>query len=144
MFGRDLDDAERWVADWSASISERAERAQRLAARVAGLAGSAESAGGLVEARVDSGGVLVALHLDDRLTGWPAARIEREIMIALRRAQATLTGRVAEAVAETVGADTETGRAVLDGYDRRFPAPPPDDHPGGWPDGGTPGLRRDR
>ncbi|MGW1057380.1 hypothetical protein [Micromonospora rubida] len=31
MFGRDLDDAERWVADWSASISERAERAQRLA-----------------------------------------------------------------------------------------------------------------
>ncbi|WP_433347862.1 YbaB/EbfC family nucleoid-associated protein [Micromonospora sp. CA-111912] len=130
MFGRDLDDAERWVADWSASISERAERAQRLAARVAGLTGSAGAAGGLVEARVDSSGGLVALHLDDRLTGWPAARLEREIMTALRRAQAALTGRVAEAVADTVGADTETGRAVLDGYDRRFPAPPPDDPPG--------------
>jgi hypothetical protein len=136
VFGRDLDDAERWLADWSASISERAERAQRLADRVAGLSGSAEAAGGLVEARVDSTGALVGLHLDDRLTGWPAARVEREIMTAVRRAQAVLTGRVAEAVADTVGADTETGRAVLDGYDRRFPTAPPD------ADG--PGFRRER
>ncbi|MFF5069904.1 YbaB/EbfC family nucleoid-associated protein [Micromonospora olivasterospora] len=131
VLGRDLDDAERWVADWSASISERAERARRLAERVAELIGSAEAAGGLVEVRVDSGGALVALHLDDRLTGWPAARVEREIMTALRRAQAGLTDRVAAAVADTVGADSETGRAVLDGYDRRFPAP----------DDGSPGAR---
>lgn len=135
MFGRDLDDAERWVADWSASISERAERAQRLAQRVAGLTATGEAAGGLVEVRVDSVGALVALHLDDRLTGWPAARIEQEIMIALRRAQANLTDRVAAAVAETVGADTETGRAVLDGYDRRFPRAPDD---------GSLDARRDR
>lgn len=135
MFGRDLDDAERWVADWSASISERAERAQRLAQRVAGLTATAEAAGGLVEVRVDSVGALVALHLDDRLTGWPAAGIEREIMIALRRAQANLTDRVAAAVAETVGADTETGRAVLDRYDRRFLRAPDD---------GSLDARRDR
>lgn len=126
MFGRDLDEAEAWVADWSASISERAERAQRLAARVAALTGTASGGQGMIEVRVDSSGALTALHLDDRITGWPAARVEREIMATLRRAQATLAGQVAEAVAATVGVDTETGRAVLSGYDQRFPAVPPE------------------
>ncbi|WBB82214.1 YbaB/EbfC family nucleoid-associated protein [Micromonospora sp. WMMD882] len=126
MFGRDLDDAEAWVADWSAAVSARAEQARQLAARVADLTGAATGGHGLIEVRVDSTGALIALRLDDRVTGWPAARIEHEIMATLRRAQATLTGRVTEIVASTVGVDTETGRAVLTGYERRFPAVPGD------------------
>jgi DNA-binding protein YbaB len=121
VFGRDLNEAERWVADWSAAVSERAEQAQRLAARVADSTATAEGAGGLIEVRVDSSGALTALHLDDRVTGWPAARIERVIMNTLRQAQNALFDQIATAVADTVGADTETGRAVLDGYERRFP-----------------------
>ncbi|MGC5018537.1 YbaB/EbfC family nucleoid-associated protein [Micromonospora sp. DT47] len=122
MWGRELDEAERWVADWSASVSERAEQAQRLAARVAGVTGAAADASGLIEVRVDSSGALTALHLDDRVTGWPAARIERMIMTTLRQAQTALFEQIAATVADTVGADSETGRAVLGGYERRFPA----------------------
>jgi hypothetical protein len=40
----------------------------------------------------------------------------------MRRAQAGLADRVAEAVDETVGADTDTGKAVLDSFSQRFPA----------------------
>ncbi|WP_442933298.1 YbaB/EbfC family nucleoid-associated protein [Micromonospora psammae] len=132
MFGRDLGDAEQWVAEWSASISERAERTQRLASRVAGTSAMASSPDGLVEVRVDSGGALSGLHLDNRITGWPASRVEALIIRTMRQAQAKLVAEVAAAVAETVGADTETGRAVLEGYSGRFGVEPD----GPDPDGG--------
>lgn len=131
MLGRDLNEAEQWVADWSAAVSERAEQAQRLAARVAGTTATADGAGGLIEVRVDSSGALTALHLDDRVTGWPAARIERMIMSTLRQAQTALFNQISAAVADTVGADTETGRAVLDGYERRFPVATENDNSDG-------------
>jgi hypothetical protein len=43
-------------------------------------------------------------------------------MSVIRRAQAVLAGRVAEQVRETVGEDTETGRAVLHSFGSRFSA----------------------
>jgi hypothetical protein len=49
--------------------------------------------------------------------------IGREIMAAIRSAQANLAGTVAAAVEETVGSDTETGRAVVDSFATRFPQP---------------------
>jgi hypothetical protein len=52
------------------------------------------------------------------------AELAAEILRVMRRAQAGLTDRVAEAVDETVGADTETGKAVLDSFAQRFPAEP--------------------
>ena len=39
----------------------------------------------------------------------------------IRHAQADLSRRVAEQVRDTVGADTETGRAVIHSFDTRFP-----------------------
>ena len=125
-FGRDLDDAEAWLASWSAGVSERAAQAQRMADQVASLTAAATGGDDLIEVRVGSSGTITALHLDDRLTGRPAAWLQREILVAMRRAQAALADRVAAVVAETVGADSETGRAVVDGYAQRFPAPPPD------------------
>lgn len=42
-------------------------------------------------------------------------------MSVIRRAQAALSGRVAEEVEATVGADSETGRAVVNSFETRFP-----------------------
>jgi hypothetical protein len=47
----------------------------------------------------------------------------------MRRAQAALAESVAAAVDETVGAGTETGKAVLDSFTQRFP-PEPEPKPG--------------
>jgi hypothetical protein len=44
-------------------------------------------------------------------------------MSLLARAQADLSAKVAEQVEDTVGADSETGRAVIHSYDERFPVP---------------------
>jgi 16S rRNA C1402 (ribose-2'-O) methylase RsmI len=43
-------------------------------------------------------------------------------MTVMRRAEAAMSGRVAEEVQAIVGEDTETGRAVLHSFDTRFPA----------------------
>lgn len=95
------------------------ERAAVLADRVASLTSSAEGADGRVRATVASSGMLIGLELPKE------PELAEEIMRTMRRAQSGLTDRVAEAVAETVGADTRTGRAVLESFAQRFPIEPP-------------------
>ncbi|MCW2900592.1 MAG: hypothetical protein JWO67_2857, partial [Streptosporangiaceae bacterium] len=58
---------------------------------------------------------------------WPGEEIAAQVMAVMRRAQGSLAARVAEIAGETVGADSETGRAVVDGLARRFPVLPDDD-----------------
>jgi hypothetical protein len=110
---------------WSTQVSGRTEAAAALADRVASLTASASGAEGAVRATVASSGLLTTLELDDdvALTGTPLAT---EIMRVMRRAQAGLADRVAVAVEETVGAESETGRAVLESFTHRFPADPRD------------------
>jgi DNA-binding protein YbaB len=127
MIGGNLDDAEQWVASWSAGVSDRAARAQRMAAAVAALRAIGSAADGLIEVRVDGSGAVVGIRLDDQLAGRPMREIERGLLAAMRSAQATLTTKVAQVVAQTVGADTDTGRAVVDSFERRFPASGPED-----------------
>jgi DNA-binding protein YbaB len=119
--GTGPDDAERWVDAWQAAASERALAAQELASRVSALAVTAVGREGAVEVTVGGSGVVTDLRLDDLVLKWPAREIAAQIMSTMRVAQASLTEKVAEIAAATVGADTETGRAVVDGFARRYP-----------------------
>ena len=122
MLGRDLDDAEEWVRSWSSQVSGRAEAAAALADRVAGLTASATGADGTVTVTVASSGNMTGLALADNVQRLDGAELAAQILTVMRRAQAGLSERVARAVDETVGADTETGRAVLESFAQRFPA----------------------
>ena len=124
MLGHNLDDAEEWVRSWSSQVSGRAEAAAALADRVAGLTASATDDDGAIRVTVASSGNVTGLKLDDRVQRLPGEELATEMLPTMRRAQAGLADRVAEAVDETVGADTETGRAVLDSFAQRFPAEP--------------------
>jgi hypothetical protein len=124
VLGRDLDDTEERVRSWSSQVSGRAEAAAALADRVAGLTASATGDGGAIRVTVASSGNVTGLALEDRVQRLPGQDLATEIMRTMRRAQAGLSERVAEAVDETVGADTETGRAVLESFAQRFPAEP--------------------
>jgi hypothetical protein len=124
VLGRNLDDAEEWVRSWSAQVSGRAEAAAALADRVAGLSSSATGDDGNIRVTVASSGNVTGLQLADRVQRLSGEELSAEILRVMRRAQAGLSERVAAAVDETVGADTETGRAVLDSFAQRFPAEP--------------------
>jgi hypothetical protein len=124
VLGRDLDDADDWVRSWSAQVSGRAEAAAALADRVARISSTASGPDGTIRVTVGSSGTMTGLELDDRVRRMSGAELSEEILKVMRRAQAGLAGKVAEAVDDTVGADTETGRAVLDSFARRFPEEP--------------------
>ncbi|GII22246.1 YbaB/EbfC family nucleoid-associated protein [Planosporangium mesophilum] len=116
------DDADAWVDSWAAGISAHARAAQELSERVSMLSVSASGRDGAVRVTVAGSGVMTDLTLDDRVLRWSADEIAAQVMSVMRRAQGSLAARVAEVADETVGADSETGRAVVDGFARRFPA----------------------
>jgi hypothetical protein len=118
--GRDFEAAERMIDDWQAGIEARAVRARELSARLARLSARARSDDRLVTVTVGASGDLVGLELDERTRQRPAAETARTILRTLRAAQARLIEAVADATAETVGADSATGRAVLASYAGRL------------------------
>ena len=124
MLGRNLDDAGDWVRSWSARVPGGAEGAAALADRVAVLTSSATGEDGAISVTVAGSGNVTALELQDGVQRLSGSELSAGILRVMRRAQAGLSQRVAEAVDETVGADTEIGRAVLDSFAQRFPAEP--------------------
>jgi hypothetical protein len=124
VLGRNLEASADAMRSWSAQVSGRSEAAAALADRVASLTASASGADGAIRATVASSGILTGLGLDERVP-LSGAALAAEIIRVMRRAQAALAERVAEAVDETVGGDSETGKAVLESFAQRFPAEPP-------------------
>jgi DNA-binding protein YbaB len=109
LFAQDPDAAQDRVADWAASVSERAERAKELADRVAALSVSASGSDGAVVVTVAGSGLVTDIRLDDRVLRWSGSRISQEILAVMRRAQARLASQVAAAAEQTVGLDSQTG-----------------------------------
>jgi hypothetical protein len=125
----DLDGARRWVDDWQSSIEDRAARARELTGRLSGLSATARDRDGLVEVTVAQSGVVTGLRLDERVREAPAEQLARVIMAVLAGAQSMLVERVREATAETLGADSESGRAVVASYADRLRDLPRDGGP---------------
>lgn len=126
---RDIDEAEEWLESWVAGVDANAARAVELSRRVAGLTGEARSRDGSLAVAVGSTGQLERLDIRDHPGQLTGPELSREIMSLVARAQAQLSARVADQVRQTVGEDTETGRAVIHSFAERFPEPP-----GGEPD----------
>jgi DNA-binding protein YbaB len=114
--GRDLDEAERMVDDWQAGFEERAVQARALSARLGSLTATAESEDELVKVTVGASGTMSDLTLEEGIRDRPAAETARAILATLRAAQTSLTKAATQATAETVGADSETGKAVIASY----------------------------
>ena len=116
--GRDLDEAERLVGEWQAGIEERASHARALAQRLSAITATAGSDGGLVSVTIDSSGHLTDLVLREGIRDQPAAATARAILATVRSARESLTAAVRTITNETVGAESETGRAVITAYQR--------------------------
>ncbi|MET3421466.1 DNA-binding protein YbaB [Actinoplanes tereljensis] len=114
--GISWDDADRTIDDWQAGFERRAAQARELAGRMEAITATACSRDRLVEVTVGRSGELTDLRLDEEIRQQPAARTAREILATIATARVALAGKVREAVEDTIGAESETGRAVLKGY----------------------------
>jgi hypothetical protein len=116
--GENLDAAERRIDEWEAGLSERAAAARELAERLSALSVSAKSPDELVAVTVSSSG-LTGLDLAEGIRQRPAKETAEAIIATLRAAQNELTKAAAAVTEETVGAESETGRAVIAAYQAR-------------------------
>src|SRR4051794_41209173 len=98
----DIDAAEEWLDSWVGQVNAQAQRSVELSRRVAALTGSAQGRDGAIRVTVGSVGQVERLELDDRVRELSGPRLAHEIMSVMRRAQAVLSGQVAEQVRETV------------------------------------------
>jgi DNA-binding protein YbaB len=101
-------------------MAQRAEKARELARRTAEISVTARSRDGLVEVTVGPEGQIVHLHLDERIRQQSAATTAQKILDTLVAAKADLIQRYHEATAETVGPDSETGRALMSSLRKRL------------------------
>jgi hypothetical protein len=115
------DAAQAWIDNWSTSLTEQAARAKEMSRQVAELSVSAGSSDGAIEVTVGGSGVVTDLRLGELVRKRPADEIAADILTVMRRAQATLGAAVAEIAGQTVGADSQIARAVVAGYEERYP-----------------------
>jgi DNA-binding protein YbaB len=116
----ELDSAERLIDEWQSTIEDRATKARALSQRLGALTATARSNDGLVEATVASSGVLMGLHLDERVRRQPAAWIAKQVLAVTQQALDQLAAQAAEATQETVGEDSPEGRAIVASYTTRL------------------------
>lgn len=105
---------------WLAGFEQRAEQARALSTRLATLTVTARSRDGLVEAVVNSSGVVCGLRLEEGIRQQAATRTAEQILAVLTAARSRLGQQVAAVVADTVGADSPTGQAVIASYRKQL------------------------
>ena len=127
---RDVDAAEDWLDSWVAGVDARAEAAAQLARQVAAVTAVARNDDETITVTVGANGQVEGLELDDRVQRLSGRDLSGQILAVMRAAQRKVTERVAVEVQATVGDDSETGRAVIDAFERRFPEPEPEERNG--------------
>jgi DNA-binding protein YbaB len=115
-------DAEQWLDGWERSAAQQAEKARALADQVTGIEVSASTQDGAVQVTVGASGALVDLRLGEQIRKYPPGELAAEILAVMRRAQAQLAAQVSDIAARTLGAEDPAAKAVVDGFEQRFPA----------------------
>lgn len=133
--------AETWVRSWTAAASERAAAAQSLSDQVSKLTVAASNRQRTVTVTVNGSGSMVDLQLSVGAEAASMDELARTILRTMRSAQASLGGQVAAIAARTVGPDSDTARAVIAGFEKRFPAEPGPEGEAGHGAGRRPHVR---
>jgi DNA-binding protein YbaB len=125
-FGGDAAHTEQQLNKWAADITANAQRFQDISREVAALHVRETSRDNVVEVTVDARGAVTDLRISDRAREMSGQELTALVLGTMRRAQHKITERVADAMAPMAQKDPQTVRTVVDGYQQRFPEPPPE------------------
>ncbi|WP_112138592.1 YbaB/EbfC family nucleoid-associated protein [Glycomyces dulcitolivorans] len=120
LLSMDPEDALRRLEDWKARAEALAQGTAAASERLQALTATASDDNETVRITVDAEGLMVEIHLSSRVQKQSAHFTEASVMETYRKAQEQLKEAAAEVVAETVGADSAAGRALLAGFERRL------------------------
>lgn len=118
------EDGSRQAEDWVAQLQQRAakqlEDSQRMAAELEKLSITASNPDKSVTVSIDASGIMTDLRLSQDIKSKSAADLAEEILGMQRKAQNQLGKAASQVVKDSVGLETATGEAVMNGYRKRF------------------------
>jgi DNA-binding protein YbaB len=121
------DDARQRLDAWKGRIDKLASDTKAMSDQFQQLQVTRKDPDGLAEVTVDSTGSLIGLRLTREIERSSPEVIAATIMSTIRGAKAELAERTQEIIAETVGADSATGRAIADRVGQQLLAAQTDD-----------------
>lgn len=115
--------AQARVDAWKNRADEQLKNIQKMAEKMENLKVGAVNDDNTVKVTVDAAGALVDLKLHEDAMDETADDLAAEIMETLRKARTSLSLGASMVLKSTVGTETETGRAVLETFHKRFGVP---------------------
>jgi DNA-binding protein YbaB len=119
----DPDAARAYLRDWQSRIDRTAADTQAMSDRLAQLRVTAADANGLAEVTIDSTGVLVGLHLSDRIQRFAPDAVSRAVLSAVREARLKAADRSREIITETLGSESVAARTLTERVARQLREP---------------------
>lgn len=112
--------ARDWVDDWKHRAERRLEETQQMATRMEKLSITRSNSDETVNLTVDSAGIMTKLELAKSALSMDATKLAAEIIATQRKAQNALGKAASMMVKDTVGLESATGQAVMNGFRKRF------------------------
>jgi DNA-binding protein YbaB len=114
------EDAIARLQERQAAFERTVAATQEMATRMQTLTATASDPNGLATVTVDSSGVLLKADFSARIQRTAPEAVSRALMEALSGAKQRVAAQTQEVIAETVGADSDTGRAVAQDLQARL------------------------
>lgn len=114
------DDAVARLQERQAAFQKTVAATQDMATRMRTLTGTGSDANGLATVTVDSGGVLLKAEFSARIQRTAPEAVSRALMEALAQAKQRVAVQTQAVIADTVGTDSATGRAVAQDLQTRL------------------------
>ncbi|MBO3733462.1 YbaB/EbfC family nucleoid-associated protein [Glycomyces niveus] len=114
------EDAVARLQERQAAFQKTVAATQEMATRMRTLTATASDANGLTTVTVDSSGVLLKADFSARIQRTTPEAVSRALMEALAYAKQRVAEQTQAVIAETVGADSDTGRAVAQDLQARL------------------------
>jgi DNA-binding protein YbaB len=127
----DPDSAREQLTAWKGEVDRLAAGTKAMADGLEQLRTTGRDGNDLAEVTIDSTGVLVDLHLTERIARVAPEVVSRAVMSALRVARQEAAGRAREIIAETVGTESVAARTIAEQVSRRLDVQDPDADPRG-------------
>lgn len=115
--------ADDWLDEWKQNTARRLEESQMMVARMEKLKATVTSTDGKVTVTVNAHGIVTDLKLREDVKGDNAERTQATIMSTMAKARNELGKTAAQVVKDTVGHDSETGKAIMAGFRKRLHKP---------------------
>jgi hypothetical protein len=123
----DPDGAIEYLRQWKDRIDQTAARTRAMADRLDQLRASATDTDGLAEVTVDSTGVLVDLHLTQRIHRVSPNAVARAILYAVQQARLEVARKSREIVIDEMGPESVAARAIAEKIEQRLQGPEGDE-----------------